>query len=64
MTGYFLLLVASVLSVYVFFKETLSTENANTFTNPFLSALKTTVMFAGEFEASNLSFDVLPYTSS
>jgi hypothetical protein len=33
------------------------------FANPLSSLLKTIVMFAGEFEASSLSFDTLPYTS-
>jgi hypothetical protein len=33
------------------------------FANPFVSLLKTIVMFTGKFEASSLSFGNLPHTS-
>jgi transient receptor potential cation channel subfamily A protein 1 len=60
---YFLLLVAFALYFCVLFKESLILENANLFADPILSALKTTVMFVGEFEVSNLSCVVAPFTS-
>jgi ankyrin repeat protein len=63
MAGYAFLLLAFAFSFYILFKGSLELDGTEMFTNPFLSILKTIVMFAGEFEASNLSFDVLPYTS-
>ena len=61
MSEYFLLLVAIALSFYVLLQKILILENANMFADPFLSVLKTTVMFAGEFEPLNMSCDVVPY---
>jgi ankyrin repeat protein len=63
MAGYILLLIAFTLSFYVLFEGSMQLDGANLFSDPFLSALKTTVMFAGEFDASSLSFDALPGTS-
>jgi ankyrin repeat protein len=63
MTGYVLLLVAFALGFYILFKGSVDLDGTNLFPNLLLSLLKTMVMFAGEFEASNLSFENLPYTS-
>ncbi|GFG36703.1 hypothetical protein Cfor_02111, partial [Coptotermes formosanus] len=63
MAGNCLLLIAFALSFYILFKGSLEKDEAEMFANPFLSLLKTIVMFTGEFEASRLSFDTLPGTS-
>jgi ankyrin repeat protein len=63
MAGYVLLLMAFALSFYILFKGSLELDGGNMFENPFLSVLKTIVMFTGELEASNLTFKTLPYTS-
>jgi hypothetical protein len=56
-------LIAFALSFYILFKGSSEKQNAEMFENPFIPLLKTIVMFTGEFEASGLSFDTLPYTS-
>jgi len=63
MMGYVTLLIAFALSFYILFKGSSEKQNAEMFENPFIPLLKTIVMFTGEFEASDLSFDTLPYTS-
>jgi hypothetical protein len=63
MAGYVLLLIAFALSFYILFKGSLELNGTEMFANPFVSLLKTIVMFTGEFEASNLSFGNFPYTS-
>jgi ankyrin repeat protein len=63
MMGYFALLIAFALSFYIFFRESSGERNHQTFANPFVSLLKTIVMFTGEFDTSSLSFDTLPFTS-
>jgi hypothetical protein len=63
MMGYVTLLIAFALSFYIFFRESSKQGCTEMFANPFVSLLKTIVMFTGEFEASDLSFDTLPYTS-
>jgi ankyrin repeat protein len=61
--GYVTLLVAFALSFYILFRRNPNPKDAESFSSPFFSLLKTIVMFTGEFEASSLSFDILPYTS-
>jgi ankyrin repeat protein len=63
MRGYVLLLVAFALGFYILFKGSVDKDGTVLFAKPWLSILKTIVMFAGEFEASNLCFDTLPGTS-
>jgi uncharacterized membrane protein len=63
MAGYIVLILAFAFSFYIIFEEDVQVDNAVHFTNPFISILKTAVMFAGEFEVSNLPFDNLPGTS-
>jgi hypothetical protein len=63
MECYVLLLIAFALSFYILFKGSLEKDEAEMFANPFLSLQKTIVMFTGEFDASSLPFDTLPYTS-
>jgi ankyrin repeat protein len=63
MMGYVTLLIAFSLSFYMFFRRSSEQGGTEMFTNPFISFLKTIVMFTGEFEASDVSFDTLPYTS-
>jgi len=60
MAGYVTLLIAFAFSFYILFKGSSEEGNAEMFTNPFVPLLKTIVMFTGEFEASDLSFDTLP----
>jgi len=50
-------------SFYILFEENAEVGDAVLFTNPLSSILKTIVMFAGEFEFSNLPFGTLPGTS-
>jgi hypothetical protein len=61
MISYILLLIAFALSFFILFKG--SSEVGDMFSNPFLSLLKTIVMFTGELEVSNLTFQIFPYTS-
>ena len=63
MAGYVLLLIAFALSFYILFKGSVERDGTVIFANLFLSLQKTITMFAGEFEASSLSFEILPYTS-
>jgi hypothetical protein len=63
MMGYVTLLIAFALSFYILFRGSSEQGGAEMFANPFVSLLKTIVMFTGEFDASDLSFDTLPYTS-
>ena len=63
MAGYVLLLIAFALSFYIIFKGSVELDRTVIFANPFLALQKTITMFAGEFEASSLSFETLPYTS-
>jgi len=63
MAGYMVLILAFAISFYILFKENEEGDNVFRFTNPFISVVKTIVMFAGEFNASNLPLDTLPYTS-
>jgi ankyrin repeat protein len=63
MADYVILLIAFALSFYILFKGSVQRDGTEIFANPFLSLQKTILMFAGEFEASSLSFETLPYTS-
>jgi ankyrin repeat protein len=63
MKGYVTLLIAFAFSFYMLFKGSSEERNAEMFANPFVSFLKTIVMFTGEFEASSLSFDTFSFTS-
>jgi len=63
MAGYVPLLIAFALSFYILFKESAEPEGTKHFPNFILSITKTIVMFSGEYDASELSFDTLPYTS-
>ena len=63
MVGYIVLLLAFAFSFYILFKENEEGDEVVLFTNPFISLVKTIVMFTGEFDASDLPFDTLPGTS-
>jgi ankyrin repeat protein len=63
MAGYVVLMFAFAFSFYILFKESVEMDDAVLFANPFISILGTIVMFAGEFGASELPFDILPGTS-
>ena len=63
MAGYVTLLIAFALSFYILFRESSEQSGAEMFASSPVSLLKTIVMFTGEFEASSLPFDTLPYTS-
>ena len=63
MVGYIVLILAFSFSFYILFKKDVKEDDVVLFTNPLISILKTTVMFTGEFEASDLPFDTLPGTS-
>jgi len=63
MAGYVLLLIAFALSFHILFKGSVELDRTVIFANPFLSIQKTITMFAGEFEASTLSFETVPITS-
>jgi ankyrin repeat protein len=63
MAGYVTLLIAFAFSFYILFKGNTKLGETDMFANPFISLLKTIVMFTGEYEASSLRFDNLPYTS-
>ena len=63
MAGYVTLLIAFAISFYILFRGSSKQGGAEMFDNIPVSLLKTIVMFTGEFEASSLSFDTLPYTS-
>jgi len=61
--GYIVLILAFSFSFYILFKENTHGGDVVLFNNPFISVVKTIVMFSGEFEASDLPFDTLPGTS-
>jgi hypothetical protein len=63
MAGYVTLLIAFAFSFYILFRGSSEQGGADMFANPSISLLKTVVMFTGEFDASDLSFGTLPYTS-
>jgi ankyrin repeat protein len=63
MKGYVLLLVAFALGFYILFKGSVDQCCTDLFGNVLHSLIKTIVMFAGEFEASDLCFDILKGTS-
>ena len=63
MMSYVTLLIAFALSFYIIFKGSSKQEGAKMFANTPVSLLNTIVMFTGEFDASDLPFDILPYTS-
>jgi hypothetical protein len=63
MAGYVTLLIAFAFSFYILFRGSSEHGGAEMFASPPVSLLKTIVMFTGEFDASSLSFDTLPYTS-
>jgi ankyrin repeat protein len=63
MAGYVTLLIAFAFSFYILFRGSSEQGGEDMFANPSISLLRTIVMFTGEFDASDLSFDTLPYTS-
>jgi ankyrin repeat protein len=63
MMGYVPLLIAFALSFYILFKAGTEPDDIKYFSNPLLSLTKTIIMFSGEVEASNLSLDIVPFTS-
>jgi hypothetical protein len=63
MAGYVTLLIAFAFSFYILFRRSSEKGGAGMFANPFASIFITFVMFTGEFDASNLPFDTLPYIS-
>jgi ankyrin repeat protein len=63
MMGYFPLLIAFALSFHILFKESAEPDGTKHFHNPLLSLSKTIIMFSGEFDASDLSFEILAFTS-
>ena len=63
MAGYIFLILAFAISFYILFKENEEGDEVVLFANPLISLVKTIVMFAGEFDASDLPFDTLPGTS-
>jgi ankyrin repeat protein len=63
MTGYSLLIITFAFTFYAIFKGSSNIDDVGVFTTLFRSILETTVMFAGEFEFSDLPFDTLPGTS-
>ena len=63
MAGYILLIVAFAFSFYILFRKSKESDGDDMFHNPYISLLKTIVMFSGEFDASGLTFDTAPYTS-
>jgi hypothetical protein len=63
MAGYIVLILAFAFSFYILFKEDVQVDDGDLFTSPFITIVKTIVMFSGEFDASELPFDTLPGTS-
>ena len=63
MMGYAPLLIAFALSFYILFKEWAEPEGTYHILSPLLSLSKTIIMFSGEFDASDLSFETLAFTS-
>jgi hypothetical protein len=58
MAGNAILLKTFALSFYILFRG-----STKTFSSPFLSLIKTIIVLSGEFEASSLTLDTLPYKS-
>ena len=63
MKGYVLLMIAFSLGFNILFKERLQQDGTVMFSNPLLYLIGTVVMLTGDFDSSNLSFDILSYTS-
>jgi len=63
MMGYITLLMGFALRFYIIFGGNSEQGGAEILANTVLSILITIVMFTGEFDASTLSFDTLPFTS-
>jgi len=63
MMGYFPLLIAFALSFYILFRVSAGPYGNKHFRNPLLSLSKTIIMFSGELDASNLSFETWEFTS-
>jgi hypothetical protein len=63
MAGYAILLIAFALSFYILFKGSLEMDGTDLFASPYLSILKTTVMFTGKFSRYKSS-DILVVCSS
>jgi len=63
MMSYVTLLIGFALSFYILFKGSSKEGGAEMFADFPISILKTIVMFTGEFDVSDLSFDTFPYTS-
>jgi ankyrin repeat protein len=63
MMSYVTLLIGFALSFYILFKGSSEEGGDEMFAYIPISFLKTIVMFTGEFDASDLSFDTFPYTS-
>jgi hypothetical protein len=63
MMGYIPLLIAFALSFFILFKAGAEQDGTKYFSNPLLSITKTIIMFSGEFDSSNLSFNALAFTS-
>jgi ankyrin repeat protein len=64
MMAYVPLLIGFALSFYILFKGSDEQDGTKLFPNPVISVQKTIIMFSGEFDASDLSFDTLPFTSN
>ena len=62
MLCYATLLIAFALSFFILFKRSSEQEGAEMLANLLVLLVKTIVMFTGEFDISDLSFDTLPYT--
>ncbi|XP_069676009.1 transient receptor potential cation channel protein painless-like [Periplaneta americana] len=60
---YFPILIAFAISFYTMFKNNVPEENEFFYTNFGMSLLKVFIMFAGEFEASEIPFDSAPGVS-
>jgi hypothetical protein len=58
--GYMFLILAFAFSFYILFKEDAKGNDVVLFKNPFISILKTIVMFSGEFYSPELPFDRSP----
>ena len=63
MARYIVLILAFAFTFYILFKEDEKENDVFRFTNPFISILKTIVMFTGEFYSPDLPFGRVPGTS-
>jgi len=61
--GYAFLLIAFSVGFYILFNGGLQQDGTVMFSNPLLSLQTTVLTLTHEFDASNLSFDTLPYRS-